>query len=81
MADTTICDDCIFADWKRTSNGRLHPDKTGRCKAEIPEIVIPASFYWLSSYTRKSPRPSGGYIERGQTIDRACPYKRTEHST
>ena len=29
-----ICEGCKFADWKRTANGRLHPDGYGKCKWE-----------------------------------------------
>lgn len=76
MSNITICDDCIFADWKRTTNGRLHPDKTGRCKAPLPEYIVPAAFYWFSRMT--APTPDGGYIERGRGINRACSFKRTE---
>lgn len=76
MSDTTICDDCIFANWKRTTNGRLHPDKSGRCKAPLPNFDVPAAFYWGA--LNSGPRPNGGYIERGSQLHRACSFKQTE---
>lgn len=63
------CDDCAYAKWKRTASGRLHPDKTGRCSFEIPIVVLPAAFYWATF----SPRPSGGFIDRGRELNRECP--------
>lgn len=62
-----ICDDCRYAEWKRTAVGRLHPDKTGRCtylKQHPLDLRVPASFYWSAWQTMSS--PSGGYIERGR---------------
>lgn len=72
------CDGCAFAMWRRTSAGRLHPDKTGRCnylKEHPLNMQIPASFYWgLSS--ESAPRPNGGYIERGKDFyqDKTCSF-------
>lgn len=62
------CEGCVFASWKRTSSGRLHPDKTGRCTALVEkplDLRLPASFYWMSYGT---PKPTGGSIERGREI-------------
>ena len=56
------CDDCMYAAWKRTSNGRLHPDKTGRCTFAWIPPPLPKAFYF---YGTGEPKPSGGYIERG----------------
>lgn len=63
------CDDCALAVWKRTSNGRLHPDKSGRCGWEYRDKPLASAFYWLSAQ-----KPSGGWIERGRDIER-CAYK------
>lgn len=34
----TICAECRFADWKKTANGRRHPDNSGRCSFQIPAL-------------------------------------------
>ncbi len=65
----TRCEDCKFADWKRTANGRLHPDKSGRCTFEVVIPALPRSRYWQS----RGPVPSGGYIERGKLDEIECP--------
>jgi hypothetical protein len=58
------CDDCKWAEWKRTSNGRLHPDKSGRCKFVWIPPPIPRAFNF--AYGGETPKLSGGgYIERG----------------
>lgn len=36
------CDDCKFANWYRTSNGRLHPNKAGRCTFS-KKVYLPIS--------------------------------------
>ena len=69
------CDDCDFADWDRTSNGRLHPKKGGRCKrleAHPLDLRLPTVFYW--SYG-SAPRPFGGFIERGRDHEEKCVFK------
>lgn len=67
------CDNCTLADWRRTSNGRLHPNKSGRCKWLTERGIdtrLPTAFYWLTS-----PTPSGGYIERGKPHKSPCIFK------
>ena len=64
------CDGCIYAQWQRTSNGRLHPNKTGRCTFAVKVPALPAAFYWHLS----EPRPAGGYIERGRQHSEQCAY-------
>lgn len=67
------CDDCKFADWKRTAAGKLHPDKTGRCTRlrEFPlDLRLPAAFYFVFE-----PHPSGGFIERGSELRAKCDFK------
>lgn len=67
------CDYCKLADWKRTSNGRLHPGKSGRCTRLDRHPIdtrLPAAFYWLTP-----PVPSGGYIERGKPHRAPCIFK------
>jgi hypothetical protein len=73
---TTLCDDCVFAEWKKTANGRLHPNKRGLCKRlyEHPlDLRIPPVFYW--GVFKTAPYPSGGYIERGKPLEEKCIFK------
>lgn len=65
------CDDCAYAEWKLTKIGRLHPDKTGRCKKVIKVPALPGAYYWISS---EPPEPLGGFIERGKELKDHCPY-------
>jgi hypothetical protein len=69
----TNCEGCRFADWKRTKSGALHPDKSGKCtRLDVHPLDqrLPVAFYWLGS-----PKPCGGYIERGRVFDRKCEFK------
>jgi hypothetical protein len=73
----TSCDNCIFADWQRTSNGRLHPNKQGKCtrlEKHPLDMRIPPAFYWGwgSNY---APTPNGGQIERGEAHREKCVFK------
>lgn len=69
------CDKCLYADWTRTSNGRLHPNKSGHCSYPWEMPPLPAAKYWLS---RGAPEPFGGSITRGVELSRPCPYRREE---
>lgn len=69
-----ICDECIWAEWKRKSNGGLHHDGSGRCSFPIPIIEVPQAFYWIGT---SAPRPSGGYIERKKEFDDCKFYKKS----
>lgn len=74
------CDDCEFADWKRTKNGRLHPDKGGKCKrleAYPLDLRLPAAFYWM----HLPPRPNGGYITRGADLPTKCIFMARKEAT
>ena len=64
------CDDCTHAIWKLTSNGRLHPNKQGRCGFKWEPPPLPKAFYFYGSSQGK---PSGGYIERGEKRTDGCP--------
>lgn len=66
------CDSCKWADWKRTSNGRLHPDKTGRCKFVWSPPPLPIAFSFTYGRGGDLPKPSGGYIERGSDYTNGC---------
>ena len=59
------CDTCQHAEWKRTSNGRLHPDKTGQCKFIWAPPPLPLAFSFSYSSRGELPKPHGGYIQRG----------------
>jgi hypothetical protein len=68
------CDDCAYADWKRTSNGRLHPDKFGHCRFVWVPPPLPKAFSFGYGGNRdRSPYTSGGYIERGDHRCDDCP--------
>lgn len=67
------CDDCAHAVWKRTSNGRLHPSKVGRCGFVWEPPPIPKAFYFNGPN-----KPSGGYIERGSNQITDCPCHSSE---
>lgn len=56
------CDECKHAEWKRTKAGRLHPDRSGKCKAELPGMLLPRAYYWGAMDI--APKPWGGGIER-----------------
>lgn len=64
------CDTCKFADWKRTSNGRLHPNKSGKCTFVWTPPPLPKAFYFYGS---SHARPNGGSIERGSSLTDGCP--------
>lgn len=70
-AGMKYCDDCKWAEWKRTANGRLHPDKTGRCVFEIKIPVLPLAFRW--GFGQMWPIIGGGYIERKRELRDHCP--------
>ena len=72
---THTCDGCRWAEWKRTANGRLHPDKTGKCKFPVKIPKLPAAFYWMGHS-----QPSGGYIERGHVLKEACVHLNRERT-
>lgn len=37
----SVCDGCKWAEWKKTSNGRRHPDGSGQCAFRFPDIKLP----------------------------------------
>lgn len=64
------CLTCAFAMWRKTAAGRMHPDGTGRCTWQMPEITLPKSRYYVGHRERSIPQPQGGYIEKKD--DREC---------
>lgn len=67
------CDNCKYAEWHRTKNGKLHPDKQGRCTYVWCAPSLPKAFYFPGSYGN-TPYPSGGHIERGDRATDGCCY-------
>lgn len=66
------CDDCAYAQWRRTKAGRLHPNKDGKCKYPWASPALPNSAPALM-HRDKSP-PEGWYIWRGHEFQDRCPY-------
>lgn len=42
------CKGCRHAEWKRTANGKLHPDGSGKCIYEWRMPPLPACKSWWS---------------------------------
>ena len=55
------CIGCIYANWKRTAKGNLHPSGDGRCEYPWVPPPLPASMYFLSF---SEPKTYGGHINR-----------------
>jgi len=68
------CDACKHANWKRTTNGRLHPDKTGRCGFIWNPPPIPLA-YSAGTFAKNGQVPTltGGYIGRSDPMYDNCP--------
>ena len=50
-APLSVCATCRFAEWKKTSNGRRHPDGTGRCGYQVPDAPLPKWIHeWVSGH-------------------------------
>lgn len=67
------CDECKWAEWKRTKTGQLHPDKFGLCRYPYEAPKLPNSMYWTWTYS-KIIIPDGGCIERGREYKDHCVY-------
>jgi len=78
MSEPSTCVGCIYAEWDRTSNGKLHPSGDGNClylKNNPMDLRIPAAFYW----TIGRPSPAGGWINRRDGVDKkGCAFKSEE---
>ena len=55
----SICERCAYAEWQRTSNGRLHPSKKGACCYSVPIPALP-----ICMTSNQNLRPVGGVIYR-----------------
>lgn len=63
------CKDCGYANWYRTSSGKLHPSGDGKCEFKWKLPPIPQAFYLL-----KSNSLCGGYISRKKELNDHCAY-------
>jgi len=70
------CTGCKYADWRKTSNGRLHPSGIGRCAFLWTAPRLPAAFYFINGI----PKPSGGMIDRKRELAEHCPYWNPDES-
>ena len=64
------CKGCKYADWRRTSSGRLHPSGDGECRYPYKVPALPASMYWMGP----TPSPCGGFINRRLELKEHCRY-------
>lgn len=62
---------CKYAQWRRSSNGRLHSSGDGRCMYPYEVPPLPSSMYWVSM---NIPKPCGGCINRRETLKESCIY-------
>lgn len=70
------CQGCIYAEWKKTKAGKLHPSGDGRCTYEVIIPVLPYSFSWRGHYgeiVNYSQLIAGGFIERHRELKDHCP--------
>jgi hypothetical protein len=51
----SLCATCKHAEWRKTANGRRHPDGSGRCAYEFPDGPIPK---WVITNVWRSVQPS-----------------------
>jgi len=58
------CNECKYADWNRTTSGRLHPSGDGFCTYKLTP-QIPNAFSIIKV---------GGGISRRRTYNIRCPY-------
>lgn len=64
-----ICVGCRFADWVRTSNGRLHPSGLGKCTWSKTFRIAPTS----ANNLKTSVDFKGGCIDRKDDGFKECP--------
>jgi hypothetical protein len=65
------CTNCKYAEWEKTSAGKLHPSGNGKCKYPLRIPALPQSMYWIG---KSSPVPCGGYISRKKELNDHCVY-------
>ena len=66
MSEKHLCLTCKLAEWKRTENGRLHPNGQGKCRWKPAHIPTPKAWNWgWRHYTELTqPVPRWGEIDR-----------------
>jgi hypothetical protein len=80
MSEPSTCVGCFYAEWSRTTGGRLHPTGEGMCryfKFHPLDLKLPEAFFWLSE---SGPRPLGGQINRRASdgLSLPCSFKSKE---
>ncbi len=63
------CEGCKFADWERTTTGRLHPSGDGQCRYNYKLPQLPGSMFWPHD---REPEPLGGRINRREKLWHPC---------
>ena len=66
------CCGCRYAEWRKTTAGRLHPSGDGRCGYVVTIPPIPISMWWGGG---DLPRPRGGEISRREALRNPCPVR------
>lgn len=64
------CTNCKYAEWDRTTAGKLHQAGTGKCTYPYKIPKLPVSMFWISGV----PVPYGGYISRKEELKDDCVY-------
>jgi hypothetical protein len=69
------CNDCKHANWSLNKLGHLHPNKSGKCTLR-KEVPVPPSMstFGVRLNDKHKIVIEGGRIERGQELQRVCPY-------
>lgn len=70
-----FCDDCKYATWQRTTAGRLHPSRDGKCTFET-DVQLPnsAGYTWWRVSKGNVLEVRGDYIQRKREHKYDCPY-------
>lgn len=63
------CTRCVHATWKKTVNGRLHPNGNGRCTKEVKLPSLPQS-----KFVHRPVVILGGHINRKIELKDHCVY-------
>lgn len=63
------CLHCKYAEWDKTTSGRLHPSGDGKCTFAYKAPPLPQSMYFITE-----PKPYGGHINRRTELNDHCAY-------
>jgi hypothetical protein len=58
-----VCSTCRFAEWRKTANGRRHPDGSGKCGYLFPTTPLPVCIQ--SSYEYRGCNTIADALKRG----------------